>query len=224
MKYSTKIKLITTLLTTTSLFIGYWFGLSTNNIFNNDFSLDQDSIITNNIELIDAKKQIKNLKDELSHVSSLEYSSDNNKLQAPTINYTANEDDHEYISQVKKTTTDILYDIRNTKEVWSDEKQFKNRPLHEQNNHQQAQHAIEGITLAINQHSIPNTSISDVQCESSMCTAKFTHQDKSGHSSLLQHLTNIKQFSRGFVLKTDEYENQQKTIVYFPYSREFLPL
>lgn len=223
MKYSTKIKLITTLLTT-SLFIGYWFGLSSDNIFNNDFSLDQDSMITNNTELIAAKRQIKNLKKELSHVSALEYSSDNDKLQASTINYSTNKYDQEYISQTKQRTADILYDIRNKKEVESGKKQFKNRHLHEQNNYQQAQHAIEGITLAINQHSIPNTSISDVQCESSMCTAKFTHQDKSGHSSLLQHLTNIKQFSRGFVVKTDENGNQQKTVVYFPYPREFLPL
>ena len=224
MKYSTKIKLITTLLTTTSLFIGYWFGLSTNNIFNNDFSLDQDSIITNNTELIAAKKQIKNLKKELSHVSTLEYSSDNAKSQASSIKYSTNEDDQEYISQTKQRTADILYDIENSNEIESGKEQFNNMSLHEQNNHQQAQHAIEGITLAINQHSILNTSISDVQCESSVCTAKFTHQDKSGHSSLLQHLTNIKQFSRGFVIKTDEYENQQKTIVYFPYSREFIPL
>ncbi len=224
MKYSTKIKLITTLLTTTSLFIGYWFGLSTNNIFSNDFSLDQNSMITNNTKLIAAKKQIKNLKEELSHLSASEYPSDNDKFQASTINYSTNKDDQEYISQAKKTTTDILYDIRNKKEVGSGKKQFKYMPLHEQNNHQQAQHALEGITLAITQHSILNTSISDVQCESSMCTAKFIHQDMSGHSSLLQHLTNIKQFSRGFVIKTDENENQQKTIVYFPYPREFLPL
>jgi len=211
LKYSTKIKLITTLLTITSLCIGYWFGLSTIDLFNNDFEVEADSITTRNTELVAAKKQIKNLKEKLSHPSAFQHSLNNDMLQASTIINSTN------------TTTYALDDITNKKEARSGKKQFKDLPWHKQNNRQQAQQAIVGITLAINRHSILNTSISDVQCESSMCTAKFTHHDRSGHPSLLQHLTNIKQFSRGFVLKTDDNENQQKTIVYFPYSREFLP-
>lgn len=207
----------------TSSGIGYWYGVNSDNMFNNGFTPVPRITTTSDIDLLAAQTQIETLKAQLSSVSTSEYSIDNKKLQPLSINYSGDYT-QEYTSPTKITTTDTILDSTNNTEIENNKKTIEDRSWQAQNNIHMSNVAIEGITLAINQYSILNTSIADVQCTSSLCTADFIHSDKSGHYSLLQNLTSIKQFSRGFVVKTDNNENNQTTVIYFPYSEEFLPL
>ncbi|HFD13585.1 MAG TPA: hypothetical protein ENJ32_14125 [Crenotrichaceae bacterium] len=81
---------------------------------------------------------------------------------------------------------------------------------------------INNITQSLKEYDIVNTSLSTVKCNNNLCEASFSHKTDKEHFRLLQHLNTIEAFSKGFILKTDDNQNQIQTIVYFRRSSEQL--
>lgn len=198
LKYSTKIKSITALLTITSLLIGYWYGLLVNDLYSDGFSsTSYHASIENDPALVEAYDQINNLKHQLTQLA--QKSSHSSR-------------------QLQKTRTADSGQHRNT-----------NLSMYQSGNHKEpeqvetgkwTQKTISKITQALVQQGIDNITISELRCNTSLCTAIFSHKNSAEHYQLIQHLNKIKEFSKGFIVKTDDNNNQTKTTVYFPHSSQ----
>ena len=180
-----------------ALLIGYWFGSLTNDSSISTYIPDTSEI---NTELLKAQQQINHLQHKVTALSTT--ASDISK------------------STRKTRTAGSGLDIIANKVINQSNVTAQSTEEQAQSTHAWTRKATDRIAQSLLLYGLSETQISEVNCDSSMCVAKFNHNSSAGHFQLLQHLTVISEFSKGFVIKTDEDDHLQKTMVYFSRASE----
>lgn len=182
------------MLVATSLCIGYWYGLIANELFNSDFAPESYNVpVETHPELIKAHQEIKNLKQELSQVSNANDHGSGLKPKTRAADFDPEKTGH--LTGLNNHQTNDTVDLAEPN-LWT--------PV-----------SASDIQAALDQNGISNTSIYELQCHSSLCEAKFIHESNDAHYQLIQQLGSIEEFSKGFVIKSDNNENQLETTIYF---------
>ncbi|MCH9697411.1 MAG: hypothetical protein K0U68_04830 [Gammaproteobacteria bacterium] len=205
MNYSTKIKLITTLIIATSLGIGYWFGVIVSELFNDDFASSEYTVPgQNTLELQEAQREIEELKNQISKISDTESDEavEHSLIRSPELDAIPVQ---QQLNQDNDSETTIL---ATHEAVQSVEEPGGWIPVSTLN-----------IQHALNQGGLETTSIDELKCNLNICLARFKHNDNQAHYQLLLRLGSIQEFSKGFVIKSDT-DNKQETIVLFPRSSQ----
>ena|GEM_PF-6300133 len=196
MKYATKIKTLTGLLTLVSLLIGYWYGTLTTHLASDDFNdAPYHTSSRHDSALVEANETINLLQQQLSQLSKQNNSKSYTAKKTRTAGLISEPTTHSQIGSVASINHD-------------------NQVMPAPN--QWTQTTTDAIAQALNQQGISDIRISELQCDTSMCTVRFTHQSSAQHFRLIQHLNMIKEFSKGFIVKSDDNDNQLKTVIYFP--------
>lgn len=205
MNYTTKIKLITTLMIATSLGIGYWFGVIVSELFNNDFASTEYTVTAEStFELQEAQREIEALKNRLSKIAETETndSVEHSITRSPDPNTIPIQ---KQLNPDDEPDTTIL---ANHEPIVSIDDPGGWVPVSKLN-----------IQNALNQGGLKSTSIDELKCNMNICLAHFKHNDDQAHYQLLLRLGSIQEFSKGFVIKSDT-DDKQETIVLFPRSSQ----
>ena len=76
----------------------------------------------------------------------------------------------------------------------------------------------------LEKRNILDTELGHVECHINICWAEFVHTDNHGHDVLLQQFGSMALLSGGYLVKTDEYSSEPRTLIFFPREGEALPL
>lgn len=92
------------------------------------------------------------------------------------------------------------------------ESDFRQQP----EDHQSTTDAEAELLQSLERSPVSDTVLDRVQCRQATCLVEFVHNKLEGREILLQRLSSISLFSRGFLVKTEESQEESRTLVYFP--------